>query len=54
MRNRYEHGLASYLDVLSAEEGVLAARRNVAELEARAFILDIALIRALGGGFAAA
>jgi NodT family efflux transporter outer membrane factor (OMF) lipoprotein len=54
MRSRYEHGLASYLDVLSGEEGVLAARRNVAELEARAFTLDIALIRALGGGFAAA
>ncbi|HYD25341.1 MAG TPA: efflux transporter outer membrane subunit [Croceibacterium sp.] len=54
MRSRYEHGLASYLDVLSAEEGVLAARRTVAELETRAFTLDVALIRALGGGFAAA
>ena len=51
---RYEHGLATYLDVLSAEEGVVSARLAVAELEARAFTLDVQLIRALGGGFAAA
>jgi NodT family efflux transporter outer membrane factor (OMF) lipoprotein len=52
-RLRYRSGLSTYLDVLSAEEGVLAARLAVAELESRAFVLDIALIRALGGGFAA-
>jgi outer membrane protein TolC len=39
--------------VLSAEESVLGARLNVAELETRAFVLDVALVRALGGGFAA-
>jgi outer membrane protein TolC len=39
--------------VLSAEEGVLEARLNVAELETRAFTLDVQLIRALGGGFSA-
>jgi NodT family efflux transporter outer membrane factor (OMF) lipoprotein len=53
-RQRYEHGLSTYLDVLSAEEGVLQARLNVAQLETRAFTLDVQLIRALGGGFAAA
>jgi outer membrane protein TolC len=53
-RKRYEHGLATYLDVLSAEEGVVSARLQVAELEARAFTLDVQLIRALGGGFTAA
>ena len=52
-RKRYEHGLATYLDVLSAEEGVVSARLTVAELEARAFTLDVQLIRALGGGFTA-
>jgi NodT family efflux transporter outer membrane factor (OMF) lipoprotein len=52
-RKRYESGLSTYLDVLSAEEGVLDARLTVAELETRALVLDIALIRALGGGFAA-
>jgi NodT family efflux transporter outer membrane factor (OMF) lipoprotein len=52
-RKRYERGLSTYLDVLSAEESVLGARLNVAELETRAFELDVALVRALGGGFAA-
>ncbi len=52
-RKRYESGLSTYLDVLSAEESVLAARLNVAELETRAFVIDVALVRALGGGFAA-
>jgi len=37
--------------VLSAEEGVVSARLTVAELEARAFTLDVQLIRSLGGGF---
>jgi NodT family efflux transporter outer membrane factor (OMF) lipoprotein len=53
-RQRYEHGLATYLDVLSAEEGVVNARLKVAELETRAFTLDVQLIRSLGGGFKAA
>jgi hypothetical protein len=33
---------------------VLAQRRVVADLESRAFALDIALVRALGGGFTGA
>jgi NodT family efflux transporter outer membrane factor (OMF) lipoprotein len=53
-RQRYEHGLATYLDVLSAEEGVVSARNTVADLEARAFTVDVQLVRALGGGFSAA
>lgn len=53
-RLRYENGLSNYIAVLSAENDVLAQRRAVAELEARAFTADIALIRALGGGFAPA
>ena len=53
-RLRYEQGLATYLDVLSAEEGVVRAQLQVAELETRAFTLDVQLVRALGGGFTAA
>lgn len=53
-RLRYEQGLATYLDVLSAEEGVVRAQLQVAQLESRAFTLDVQLVRALGGGFAAA
>jgi len=49
---RYEGGLSTFLDVLDVEDRLLAARRAVVELDARAFALDIALIRALGGGFA--
>lgn len=52
-RLRYEGGLSTFLSVLSAEEALLANRRSVADLEARAFALDVALVRALGGGFTA-
>nr|WP_281061374.1 efflux transporter outer membrane subunit [Sphingobium sp. Sx8-8] len=50
-RLRYSQGLSTYLDVLSAEEGVLESRLTVARLQTRAFALDVALVRALGGGF---
>jgi NodT family efflux transporter outer membrane factor (OMF) lipoprotein len=49
---RYEGALATYLDVLSAEDSLISARRSEAELETRALILDVSLVRALGGGFA--
>ncbi len=48
---RYRGGLATYLDVLTAQRTALAAERQVTDLEARAFLLDIQLVRALGGGF---
>lgn len=52
-RLRYEGGLSSYIDTLSVESSLIDQRRTVAALEARAFSLDITLIRALGGGFTA-
>lgn len=52
-RHRYAGGLSPYLDVLTADESLLQARRNVADLEARAFVIDVSIIRALGGGFSA-
>lgn len=48
---RYKGGLSSYVAVLSAEDTLIAQRRALADAQARAFTLDIALIRALGGGF---
>ena len=51
-RRRYENGLSTYLDVLTAQESVVNARLTVAQLETRAFTLDVQLVRALGGGFA--
>lgn len=50
---RYQGGLSTFLDVLTAQDRALQAQRTVADLQARAFTLDIALVRALGGGFAA-
>lgn len=52
-RQRYARGLGTYLDVLTAEDALISNRRTVADLETRAFTLDIALVRALGGGFGA-
>lgn len=50
-RKRYDGGLFTFLDVLNVEDQMLATRQSLAELEASAFTIDIALIRALGGGF---
>jgi NodT family efflux transporter outer membrane factor (OMF) lipoprotein len=50
-RLRYEGGLSTYQSVLLAENAVLDQRRAVGDLESRAFELDVALVRALGGGF---
>lgn len=50
-RQRFQGGLSNYLDVLTAQQGVLIARRSVADLTTRGFLLDVALVRALGGGF---
>ncbi len=52
-RARYQGGLSPYLNVLTAENGVLQARRTLADLNAQALSLDVALVRALGGGFQA-
>ncbi|MBN8443689.1 MAG: efflux transporter outer membrane subunit [Thauera sp.] len=50
-RNRYEGGLANYIEVLFAEDALLGSQRNLAILQSRAFALDVALKRALGGGY---
>lgn len=52
-RLRYEGGLDPFVNVLTAEDRAIAQRRAAADLEARALTLDAALVRALGGGFAA-
>ncbi|GHA01731.1 efflux transporter outer membrane subunit [Novosphingobium arvoryzae] len=52
-RLRHGQGIANLLQVLSAEDAALANQRALAELEARAFLLDVTLVRALGGGFTA-
>jgi NodT family efflux transporter outer membrane factor (OMF) lipoprotein len=52
IRTRYDAGLARYLDVLAVEDKLLVQRMAVADFEAQAFGYDIALVRALGGGYA--
>jgi NodT family efflux transporter outer membrane factor (OMF) lipoprotein len=47
---RYRGGLLNYIAVLSAENTLIASKRAVSQLETRRFTLDVALVRALGGG----
>ena len=49
---RYKAGLSNYLSVLNAESSVLNQRRTAVDLQARALDTDVALMRALGGGYA--
>jgi len=48
---RYRGGLSTYLDVLVSEDALLASRRAMADLDSRAYTLNVMLVRALGGGF---
>jgi NodT family efflux transporter outer membrane factor (OMF) lipoprotein len=48
---RYRGGLSRYLNVLTAENTVLQQQRALTDLKSEAFLQNIALIRALGGGF---
>ncbi len=49
---RYKAGLGNYLNVLTVETSVLAQRRLAVDLAGRALDTQVALIRALGGGYA--
>ena len=49
--NRYDGGLATYLEVLSAEDYLLSVLRTQTDLQSRTLSLGIALTRALGGGY---
>ncbi len=50
---RYKAGLATYLSVLNSESQLLAQRRLAVDLQARVLDRQVALVRALGGGYAA-
>ena len=51
--DRYSGGLATYLDVLTAEDYLLGTLRTQADLRSRSMTLDVALNKALGGGYTA-
>lgn len=48
---RYQGGLASYLEVLVVEDGLLDNLNALTNLRSLSFINDIAMQRALGGGY---
>ena len=49
---RYKAGLSNYLTVLSVQSSVLKLQQAGVDLKAQALVDDVALIRALGGGYA--
>ncbi|MDE1980128.1 MAG: TolC family protein, partial [Betaproteobacteria bacterium] len=48
---RYKAGLSNYLTVLTVESSVLKLQQAGVDLKAQALADDVALIRALGGGY---
>ncbi|HEU5352693.1 MAG TPA: efflux transporter outer membrane subunit [Terracidiphilus sp.] len=48
---RYQGGVTSYLEVLTAENTLLQNQRTLADLETRLFAASVGLVRALGGGW---
>ncbi len=50
---RYSSGIGNYLDVLSIEQQLLQAQRQLATLNAAQIDLSIQLMQALGGGYGA-
>ena len=52
-RARYSSGLVRYTEVLTVENQLLQTQRTATDLDTQAFIYDVALVRALGGGYVA-
>lgn len=49
--NRYKGGIATYLEVISAQNTVLTNRRTAASILARRLTASVLLVKALGGGW---
>lgn len=52
--NRYVGGLVSYLDVVTAQQTLLANERLASEIEGQRLVTSVLLVKALGGGWDAA
>ncbi|HEX4496983.1 MAG TPA: efflux transporter outer membrane subunit [Thermoanaerobaculia bacterium] len=50
-RNRYNSGIATYLEVITAENAAYANERNDVDLRVRQMTASVNLIKALGGGW---
>lgn len=51
VNHRYRQGVASYIDVLYVKETLIASQQNLIALETQSLFLDIAMKKALGGGY---
>ena len=49
--NRYEGGLVSYLDVVTAQQNLLTNEQELAVIEGQRLITSVLLVKALGGGW---
>lgn len=49
--SRYTGGLASYLDVVSAQQNLLANERQIAQIRGQKLVASVLLVKALGGGW---
>jgi NodT family efflux transporter outer membrane factor (OMF) lipoprotein len=50
---RYSGGIATYLEIVVAENAALAARLSAADIQLRRMVASVQLVRALGGGWSA-
>jgi NodT family efflux transporter outer membrane factor (OMF) lipoprotein len=50
-RNRYNAGIATYLEVITAQNAAFVNERNAVDLRVRQMTASVNLIRALGGGW---
>jgi outer membrane protein TolC len=50
-KNRYQGGIATYLEVITAGNAALANQRTAAALKVRQMTASVNLIKALGGGW---
>lgn len=51
---RYAGGIATYLEIVVAENAALQARLSAADIQLRRMVASVQLVRALGGGWSAA
>jgi NodT family efflux transporter outer membrane factor (OMF) lipoprotein len=49
--NRYTGGLVTYLDVVTAQQSLLANQREAAQIQGSQLVASVMLVKALGGGW---
>ncbi len=51
--DRYKGGVDTYLDVITAEQTLLADQRQAVQIQGQQFVTAVFLVKALGGGWSA-